>query len=66
MSKTVARILNAHAPVNKCRVDVGGTHIRCRACGAFMARDGLTDLCGPINPRYCANCGRRIEWGDAG
>lgn len=52
-----------YAPVSKCRVDVGGTHIRCRACGAFMSRDGLTDLCGPITPRYCANCGGRIEWG---
>ncbi|WP_039688468.1 hypothetical protein [Berryella intestinalis] len=54
-----------YAPVNECRVDVGDTHIRCRACGAFMARDGLTDLCGPITPRYCANCGNVIEWGDA-
>ncbi|MDY3129916.1 MAG: hypothetical protein SOW20_07845 [Berryella intestinalis] len=51
-----------YAPVNECRVDVGDAHIRCRACGVFMRRDGLLDACGPIEPRYCPNCGRRIVW----
>lgn len=48
--------------VGECVVDVTDDAYRCRACGAFMARDGLTDLCEPIRPRHCANCGRRIAW----
>ncbi len=50
------------AKLRECVLDVGERHYRCRACGAFMRRDGLLDACGPMEPRFCPNCGRMIVW----
>ena len=39
------------------RDDVGGIYWRCPRCGAFNRKDAVTDCCGVIPSRYCANCG---------
>lgn len=42
------------------RDDVGGIYWRCPRCGAFNRKDAVTDCCGVIPSRYCANCGADV------
>ena len=45
------------------RDGVGGIYWRCTRCGAFNRKDAVTDCCGVIPSRYCANCGADVvEW----
>lgn len=46
-----------------CRDD-GIEAFRCTRCGAFVHRDSVTDLCGPIPIKYCPNCRARVVDGD--
>ncbi|MEE0197952.1 MAG: hypothetical protein UEJ46_04260 [Eggerthellaceae bacterium] len=39
------------------RDDAGGIYWRCTRCGAFNRKDAVTDCCGVIPSRCCANCG---------
>lgn len=39
------------------RDGAGGIYWRCTRCGAFNRKDAVTDCCGVIPSRYCANCG---------
>jgi hypothetical protein len=38
----------------------GGIYWRCTRCGAFNRKDAVTDCCGVIPSRYCANCGAGV------
>lgn len=42
------------------RDDVGGIYWRCPRCGAFNRKDAVTDCCGVIPSRCCANCGAGV------
>ena len=42
------------------RDDAGGIYWRCHRCGAFNRKDAVTDCCGVIPSRYCANCGADV------
>lgn len=42
------------------RDDVGGIYWRCTRCGAFNRKDAVTDCCGVIPSRCCANCGAEV------
>lgn len=42
------------------RDDAGGIYWRCTRCGAFNRKDAVTDCCGVIPSRYCANCGAEV------
>ena len=33
----------------------------CSRCGAFVRRDAVTDCCGVIPVRFCANCGAEVK-----
>lgn len=46
------------------RDDVGGIYWRCPRCGAFNRKDAVTDCCGVIPSRYCANCGADVVTDD--
>lgn len=37
-----------------------GGYWRCPRCGAFNRKDAVTDCCGVIPSRYCANCGADV------
>ena len=41
----------------------GGVDI-CSECGAFVRRGSVLDCFGPIDMRYCPNCGARVVRGD--
>lgn len=42
------------------RDGVGGIYWRCTRCGAFNRKDAVTDCCGVIPSRCCANCGADV------
>lgn len=42
------------------RDDAGGIYWRCTRCGAFNRKDAVTDCCGVIPSRCCANCGADV------
>lgn len=42
------------------RDDAGGIYWRCTRCGAFNRKDAVTDCCGVIPSRCCANCGAEV------
>ena len=42
------------------RDGAGGIYWRCHRCGAFNRKDAVTDCCGVIPSRYCANCGADV------
>lgn len=42
------------------RDDAGGIYWRCTRCGAFNRKDAVTDCCGVIPSRFCANCGADV------
>ena len=46
------------------RDDAGGIYWRCTRCGAFNRKDAVTDCCGVIPSRYCANCGADVVTDD--
>lgn len=46
------------------RDDVGGIYWRCTRCGAFNRKDAVTDCCGVIPSRCCANCGADVVTDD--
>lgn len=37
-----------------------GIYWRCPRCGAFNRKDAVTDCCGVIPSRCCANCGAEV------
>lgn len=46
------------------RDDAGGIYWRCTRCGAFNRKDAVTDCCGVIPSRCCANCGAEVVTAD--
>lgn len=41
--------------------EMGGVRYAiCSRCGAFVRRDAVTDCCGVIPVRFCANCGAEV------
>lgn len=46
------------------RDGAGGIYWRCTRCGAFNRKDAVTDCCGVIPSRYCANCGADVVTDD--
>lgn len=42
------------------RDGAGGIYWRCTRCGAFNRKDAVTDCCGVIPSRFCANCGAGV------
>ena len=42
------------------RDGAGGIYWRCTRCGAFNRKDAVTDCCGVIPSRCCANCGAGV------
>lgn len=44
----------------KAKREDAGNYWLCKHCGAFSRKDAVTDCCGVIPSRCCANCGR--EW----
>lgn len=49
----------AAAAISNC-MRTGGIYWRCTRCGAFNRKDAVTDCCGVIPSRCCANCGAGV------
>lgn len=56
----VRRLADLIEPMDWTCHDDGVDAFRCTRCGAFVKRDAVTDLCGPIPIRYCPNCRSRL------